>query len=64
MLTTEPPPCDGPAGEALLKAAEGGHEDVVVMLLTWPQHAPTADCRDGQALVRAAKAGHEGMVRL
>ena len=41
-----------------------GHSDVVRLLLSWPVHAPRADCRDGQALVWAAERGHIDVVRL
>ncbi|GAX86060.1 hypothetical protein CEUSTIGMA_g13475.t1, partial [Chlamydomonas eustigma] len=51
-------------GEALLYAAEGGHLDVVRLLLDWPEHAPRADCQDGQALLCAIEGGHLDVVRL
>ena len=37
---------------------------LVQLLLTWPEHAPRADCKDGLALVAAATGGHEKVVRL
>ncbi len=38
--------------------------EVVRLLLSWPEHAPRADCLDGEALVNAAERGHVDMVRL
>ncbi len=50
--------------EALILAAQKGHEDVVRLLLAWKEHAPRANCRDGMALIRAAEGGHVSMVKL
>ena len=58
------PRADCLEGEALVRAAGGGHEVVVRLLLRWQQHAPAADCKDGEALIRAAGGGHESIVRL
>ena len=48
-------------------AAEGGHELVVRLLLTWQGGAgpaPRADCQEGEALVSAAFGGQVAIVRL
>lgn len=48
--------------EALVRAAELGHEDVVRVLLTTPRNPARADDGDGAALVAAAEHGHAGIV--
>ena len=50
-------------GEALCRAASGGHDDVVRLLLS-AAVPPTRNGRNGCALVQAAAEGHEGVVRL
>jgi hypothetical protein len=53
-----------PLETALVDASDGGHEQIVRLLLKWPHAlAPRADCCDGQALLKAASNGHESVVR-
>lgn len=49
---------------ALARAARGGHETVVLLLLEYKEHAPRADSQDGLPLVDAAFFGHEALLRL
>ena len=48
-------------GEALVVAAEYGHEGVVRLLLGWDRHAPRPDCQGGIAMQRAEENGHLGV---
>ena len=45
-------------------AARNGHTAVVRLLLTWPEHAPRADCKHSAALMWATLNGHEAVARL
>ena len=57
------PRADCQDGQALVSAAEGGHEAVVRLLLGWREHAPRADCNGGRPLSMAIGGGHEEVVR-
>jgi hypothetical protein len=45
-------------------ASSRGHEAVVRLLLDWPRHAPSPNCRGGQAVNQAGKNGHYAIMQL
>ena len=61
-----PPQCDEicTSAAAAIRAGRPETEAIVRLLLSWPEHAPGADCMDGWALFAAAKGGHESIARL
>ncbi len=49
---------DCQVGAALLKAASGGHTEIVHRLIEAPQPTTPADCWSSEALVEAVRGGH------
>ena len=50
--------------DAMLYASANGHEAIVRLFLTLPEHAPEVNSQNGLALLMAAQKGHEAVVRL